>query len=97
VLPETEWKDLPAFTLDRVNGATIRNNTVIRRDSRDSIVSAKSSSDVTRENNAVRHDPRETLEARIRELTATHDRHARAILETIKMSLSKPNPPIPSP
>jgi hypothetical protein len=84
VLPETEWTELPAFTLDRVNGATIRNNTVVRRDSRESIVSAKTSSDVTEANNAVRQDPQETLEARIRELTATHDRDARAILEMVR-------------
>ena len=87
VLPETEWKDLPAFTLDRVNGATIRNNTVVRRDSRNSIVSAESSSEVTEEDNELRHDPQETLEARIREWTATHDRDARAILEDVRAEL----------
>ena len=35
----------------------------------------------------MRHDPQEALETRIRELTATHDRDARAILDEVRAEL----------
>jgi hypothetical protein len=89
VLPETEWSELPAFTLDRVKGATIRNNIVVRRDSSTAVTCSRSSTNVMEKGNQTRIDLDEALEARIRELTATHDRDARAILKEVRAELKQ--------
>ena len=81
LMPEKDCPDLPAFHLKQVDGATIENNIVVRRDSSKAITCTQSSTNVVEKNNQTRVDPDEALEARIRELTATHDRDARAILK----------------
>jgi hypothetical protein len=87
LMPEKDCPDLSAFHLKQVDGARIENNIVVRRDSSKAITCTQSSTNVAEKNNQTRVDPDEALEARIRELTATHDRDARAILKEVKGEL----------
>ena len=83
VLPETEWKELPAFTLDRVKGATIKNNLVVRRDSSTAIVSEKSCEAIIKTGNRTQTDTEGRLEAFIRNLTASHEHDAKTIIGNV--------------
>jgi hypothetical protein len=87
LLPEKDCPDLPAFHLKQVEGATIENNIVVRRDSSKAIACTQSSTNVVEKDNQTRVDPNEALEARIRELTATPVRDARAIIREVRGEL----------
>lgn len=84
LMRENNCPDLPAFHLTQVEGAAIENNLVVRRDALTSVTRQRSSTKVIEKNNGTRADPGERLEARIRELTATPERDARAILAAVR-------------
>lgn len=83
VLPETEWKELPAFTLHRVKGAKIENNLVLRREPGAAIVSEKSCEDIIQSGNRALTDPDGRLETFIRKLTASHESDAKTIIQKV--------------
>jgi len=92
LMPEKECAELPAFHLKQVTGATIEDNIVVRRDASTAVAAQRSCSNVGERNNQTRHDPAETLEERIRELTGTYDRDARAILKEVRAELKAGQP-----
>lgn len=87
LMPEKDCPDLPAFHLTKVDGATIENNLVVRRDPAATVTTLRSSSNVVEKNNETRTDPDERLETRIRELIAAPDLDARSILAAVKAAL----------
>jgi hypothetical protein len=88
LIPEKDCPDLPAFHLKKVEGATIENNVVVRRDSLTAVTCTRSSTNVVEKDNQARVDQGEALETRIRELTTTHDRGARAIIREVRAELN---------
>ena len=88
LIPEEDCPDLPAFHLQQVEGATIENNIVVGRDSTTAITCARSSTNIVEKDNQTRVDRDEALEARIRKLTATHDRDARTVIRQVRAELA---------
>jgi hypothetical protein len=81
LLPETHCPDLPIAVLDDVNGATIENNTIIRRTPETGVVCHTNSSNISESGNIQLLDPNEEMETLLRQLTATHTRSAAEVID----------------
>lgn len=86
LLPETTATALPGFRLEQVGGATLHGNVLVRTAAQagDGIVHHTGSTDIRERGNRILVDAQGRLVARIRALTATHDRDAAAIIATLR-------------
>lgn len=88
LLPETRFPELPAFRFERVKGALVEGQTVVRNRAGHAVTCQPGSTEIVERGNQTVVDSDRSIEASLRALAADRKRHAGEIIEMARKELN---------